>query len=170
MTTRPSAKPETVVVSMGLLEMPVPMLIPAKQEVEASDAKRPAKKARKEPPPISDAAAQEGSEATTLSAPAGASRSKKKACAPVAEGIPAAGNAVGVEVAEAAGDKIAASEGANWLVVGKTVRGLLKASPTPMHCSSDALPALNAKVSELINDAIGRALANGRKTIKNCDF
>ena len=61
------------------------------------------------------------------------------------------------------------SEG-NWLIVAKAVRVHLKNNETAMHCGSDALPALNAKVAELINDAIARSKSNGRKTIKASDF
>ena len=120
----------------------VPTLLPPKPE--EAEPKRAAKRARKEPP-----------------VPGG----EVSSAAPKAKKTPAAETE-----AEAAVDGEKVSESANWLVVAKTVRGLLKASPTPMHCGSDALPALNAKVSELINEAIGRALANGRKTLKNCDF
>lgn len=56
------------------------------------------------------------------------------------------------------------------LIVAKAIRVLLKSHSTPIHLGSDALPALNAKVTELIYEAIGRALANGRKTLKNSDF
>ena len=57
-----------------------------------------------------------------------------------------------------------------WLIVAKAVRMHLKNHEVAMHCGSDALPALNAKVTELINDAITRSQSNGRKTIKASDF
>lgn len=117
-----------------------PALLPAKGE----EAKRPAKRARKE--------VVETQEPT---------KSKKHA-AKAPEGQPA-----GASVEEVVEEK---SEGSGTLVVAKAVRTLLKNHTTPMHCGSDALPALNAKIVELINEAMGRALANGRKTLKNSDF
>jgi len=142
MATKSAVKTDIMTVPSAVAAVaPAPALLPPK--VEEAEPKRAAKRARKEP------AVGEASSA--------APKAKKN---PVAE---ADGEATAVE-----GEKVA--ETANWLVVAKTVRGLLKASPTPMHCGSDALPALNAKVSELINEAVGRALANGRKTLKNCDF
>ena len=67
------------------------------------------------------------------------------------------------------GEKIV-GENTGALVVAKAVRTLLKNHTTPMHCGSDALPALNSKIQDIIYEAIGRALANGRKTLKNSDF
>ena len=61
-------------------------------------------------------------------------------------------------------------ESGTWLIVAKAVRSHLKASETSMHCGSDALPALNAKLADMIRDAVLRASLNGRKTIKACDF
>ena len=61
-------------------------------------------------------------------------------------------------------------ESGNWLIVAKAVRSHLKTHEVSMHCGSDALPALNLKLADLIHDAIGRAQNNGRKTIKACDF
>lgn len=75
-----------------------------------------------------------------------------------------------------AGEEMIAVEGdeksaeGSWLIVAKAVRMHLKNHETAMHCGSDALPALNAKVAELINDAIARSQSNGRKTIKASDF
>ena len=56
------------------------------------------------------------------------------------------------------------------LIVAKAVRQLLKSEPTAMNLGSDAMPAMNRKVAELIHEAIGRALSNGRKTLKKSDF
>lgn len=56
------------------------------------------------------------------------------------------------------------------LIVAKAVRQLLKSEPTALNLGSDAMPALNTKVTELIYEAIGRALSNGRKTLKKSDF
>ena len=61
-------------------------------------------------------------------------------------------------------------ESGNWLIVAKAVRSHLKNSEVPMHCGSDALPALNVKLADMIKEAIGRAQSNGRKTLKACDF
>ena len=61
-------------------------------------------------------------------------------------------------------------ETGTWLIVAKAVRSHLKNHELSMHCGADALPALNAKLVELINDAIQRASANGRKTLKQSDF
>lgn len=62
------------------------------------------------------------------------------------------------------------TESGTWLIVAKAVRMHLKNHEHSMHCGADALPALNAKLSEMINDAVQRAVANGRKTLKQCDF
>ena len=61
-------------------------------------------------------------------------------------------------------------ESGTWLIVAKAVRMHLKNNEVSMHCGADALPALNAKLAEFIKDAIVRASANGRKTLKACDF
>lgn len=61
-------------------------------------------------------------------------------------------------------------ETGTWLIVAKAVRQHLKNHETSMHCGSDALPALNAKLADIIREAIARAHANGRKTLKGCDF
>jgi hypothetical protein len=155
--TAPMATTTTTTMSATPAAAPAPAapaLLPCKVEVEAPEPKRAAKRARKEPVGPSDAPA--GGATATVPAP----RTKKvvEATAPPTEG----------EAAAVEGEK--ANEPSNWLVVAKTVRSLLKAHPASMHCGSDALPALNSKVSEIINEAIGRALANGRKTLKNSDF
>ena len=61
-------------------------------------------------------------------------------------------------------------ESGTWLIVAKAVRLHLKNNEVSMHCGSDALPELNAKLADLIKEAIQRAQANGRKTLKACDF
>jgi|APCry1669189000_1035189.scaffolds.fasta_scaffold00739_5 hypothetical protein len=131
-----------------------PLLMAA--EVSAPEPKRGAKRARKE---TVDAAAV-GAMAATAVTP-GPKRGKAKAEA--APAPPAEGS-----VPE---DLEKTGEPGSWLIVAKTVRGLLKSNPSAaMHCGSDALPALNAKVVELIQEAIARAVANNRKTLKSCDF
>lgn len=79
------------------------------------------------------------------------------------EGPPAVN---GVEPAE----EMKTPESGSWLIVAKAVRMHLKSHETAMHCGSDALPALNAKLADMIKDAIVRAQSNGRKTLKACDF
>uniref|UniRef100_A0A6C0BZR0 Uncharacterized protein n=1 Tax=viral metagenome TaxID=1070528 RepID=A0A6C0BZR0_9ZZZZ len=61
-------------------------------------------------------------------------------------------------------------ESGSWLIVAKAVRMHLKSHETAMHCGSDALPALNLKLADMIQGAIVRAKSNGRKTLKACDF
>ena len=61
-------------------------------------------------------------------------------------------------------------ESGTWLIVAKSVRMYLKNNETAMHCGADALPALNAKLADLLRDAMQRAQCNGRKTLKACDF
>jgi hypothetical protein len=63
-----------------------------------------------------------------------------------------------------------AGEAGVGLIVAKAVRCQLKSNDVAVHCGSDALPALNTAVSEIINAAVKRALANGRKTLKACDI
>ena len=58
----------------------------------------------------------------------------------------------------------------SMIVVAKAVRMLLKNHPMSMHCGSDAIPALNVKVTEIIMMACERARVNGRKTLKSIDF
>ena len=134
-----------------------PVLIPSK--TEAPEAKRAPKKAKKEAvapateAPPSDAAAPKG----------------KKRAASKGPDECGAGAAPTTEEFAAEGEKTV-GETPGALIVAKAVRTLLKNHTTPIHLGSDALPALNAKVTELIYDAIGRALSNGRKTLKNSDF
>ena len=63
-----------------------------------------------------------------------------------------------------------APESGTWLIVAKAVRQYLQNNETAMHCGADALPALNAKLADLLRDAMHRAQQNGRKTLKGCDF
>ena len=72
----------------------------------------------------------------------------------------------GVEVAE----EMKTPESSSWLIVAKAVRMHLKSYETAMHRGSDSLPALNAKLADMIKDAIVRAQSNGPKTMKACDF
>jgi len=135
-----------------------PTLIPSKA-MEAPDGKmRAPKKAKKDPAmptPVAEAGA-------TDAAPKG----KKRAASKGPEEVGGT-NAAMEDVGE--GEKMV-GESSGSLVVAKAVRTLLKNHTTPIHLGSDALPALNAKVTEMIYEAIGRSLANGRKTLKNSDF
>jgi len=133
-----------------------PTLIPSKAMDAPETKTRAPKKAKKDPAaPAADAPPSDG-------APKGKKRASSKgpddhSCAnPAADEVMDGEKAVG--------------ETAGSLVVAKAVRTLLKNHTTPIHLGSDALPALNAKVTELIYEAIGRSLANGRKTLKNSDF
>ena len=134
-----------------------PMLIAPK--MEAVEPKAPSQKH-----------AKKGSSPEMVSAEASAvptaPKSKKRAVSKGPEEGPACSGAA-EETVE--GEKqIGEQPGA--LIVAKAVRTLLKNHTTPIHLGSDALPALNVKVTELIYEAIGRSLANGRKTLKNSDF
>ena len=133
-----------------------PVLIPSK--MEAPEAKRAPKKAKKE-------AVAPATEAPPCdaAAPKGKKRAASKGPEECGAGAPAP------EECAAEGEKtVGETPGAH--IVANAVRTLLKNHTTPIHLGSDALPALNAKVTELIYDAIGRALSNGRKTLKNSDF
>ena len=56
-------------------------------------------------------------------------------------------------------------------IVAKTVRCHLKeCGETGMMCASDLIPALNTKITDMINEAARRAQKNSRKTIKACDL
>lgn len=146
-------------VSVASMEVAAPVIV-ASPEVEKKGAKR----ARKEVTPTGAEASADPSSAAAVS------RSKKKAASPK----PADCEAPAVE-SEGAAFEAGTCEGekkdsSGSLIVAKAIRVLLKSHSTPIHLGSDALPALNAKVTELIYEAIGRALANGRKTLKNSDF
>ena len=60
------------------------------------------------------------------------------------------------------------SESGSWMIVAKSIKMFLKQNN--VHCGSDALPALNASLAQSLQSAVKRAQANGRKTIKGCDF
>jgi hypothetical protein len=129
-----------------------PLLIAPKTEAPEQKAKSQ-KRAKKEP------STETVPSETTPAAPKGKKRAASKG---PDEAVP--GTATVEEAEKVAG------ETSGTLVVAKAVRTLLKNHTTPIHLGSDALPALNAKVTELIYEAIGRSLANGRKTLKNSDF
>lgn len=133
-----------------------PTLIPSKV-MDAPEAKtRAPKKAKKDPTaPVMEAA-------PTDAAPKGKKRAASKGPEDATGATPAMEEAT-------EGEKVA-GETSGSLIVAKAVRTLLKNHTTPIHLGSDALPALNAKVTEMIYEAIGRSLANGRKTLKNSDF
>lgn len=136
-----------------------PVLLPCKLEAAAPEAKRAAKRSRKEP---AEAAAPVEVAAAPKASPKKRGKTPEVVCADDA--------ATTVPATEEADVERPAAETGGALVVAKAVRTLLKSHTTVMHCGADALPALNSKVSEIIFEAIGRALANGRKTLKNCDF
>jgi len=156
----PAIAPTVVVMTT---EAP-PMLVPAAIDATVPDAKRGAKRQRKD----ATEAVATGATAATSATPAAPVQKKAKGKAkaegnnaPVEEAVNPAPN----EDVEKTG------EPGTWLIVAKTVRGLLKSNPNAaMHCGSDALPALNARVVEIIQEAITRAVANNRKTLKSCDF
>ena len=54
------------------------------------------------------------------------------------------------------------------VIVQSKVKEAIKAGE--MNCGGDFVPALNAKVHELIRDAIKRCDANGRKTVRPQDL
>jgi hypothetical protein len=126
----------------------------------AAPAKRGVKRARKQDPPPAETNAEGAAAAAAVP-------QKKQAPKSAKSNETAAAASSNVPGEENNGSPL---ETGTWLVVAKAVRAALKATPTPMHCGADALPALNVKVQETINEAIARALANGRKTIKASDF
>lgn len=134
-----------------------PMLIASKVEV-AEPKVKPQKRAKKEPTTEAAAAPTE-----TPAAPKGKKR-------PASKGPDETTGGTGTAPVEEAVEGEKTGETPGTLVVAKAVRTLLKNHTTPIHLGSDALPALNAKVTELIYEAVGRCLANGRKTLKNSDF
>lgn len=137
-----------------------PTLVPAAVDAGAAEPKRGAKRPRKE---VVDAAAVGATAATsaTVAPKKAKGRAKAEGAAPPAEDVATSP----VEESDKTG------EPGTWLIVAKTVRGLLKSNPAyPMHCGSDALPALNARVVELIQEGMARAVANNRKTLKSADF
>jgi hypothetical protein len=144
-----------------------PALLPCKVEAAAPEAKRVAKRARKEPEAAAATAAAAPVEAAAAKA-AGKRRGKGSAEAS-SSGPDGATEAPAIPTAAPAVEEGEVAAG-SALVVAKAVRTLLKNHPTPMHCGGDALPALNSKVSDIIFEAMGRALANGRKTLKSSDF
>jgi len=157
-------------------EAKAPALIPCKPEAEC-DAKKGTKRVRKEAAPKAAAAPATATTETVATADAMPKPAKKRAIsktpvAPCAEAVCANGTcAVAPPVATAvATEKEPGGESGNCMIVAKAVRMALKNSSTPMHCGADAIPALNSKVMEFINDASARAIANGRKTLKSCDF
>ena len=132
-----------------------PLLIAPKTEVPEPKAKTQ-KRAKKE------VGAEVASSPETPAVPKGKKRAASK---DPDEAVPA-----GATTEEAVEGEKTAGETPGTLVVAKAVRTLLKNHTPPIHLGSDALPALNAKVTEIIYEAIGRSLANGRKTLKNSDF
>ena len=124
----------------------------------AAPAKRGVKRARKQDTPPAETNAEGAAVAVPPKKQAPKSAKSNETAAAAPSNVPGEENG---------GSPL---ETGTWLVVAKAVRAALKATPTPMHCGADALPALNVKVQETINEAIARALANGRKTIKASDF
>lgn len=106
-------------------------------------------------------------EPPTDSAPTKPQKRPRATKSAVPEKASAEGAAVPAEVMQ---DDTKPPDSGQWLIVAKAVRMHLKSHETAMHCGSDALPALNAKLADMIKDAINRAQSNGRKTLKACDF
>ena len=59
---------------------------------------------------------------------------------------------------------------ASLYIVTKAVRNFLKGLPVPIHCGADFIPALNTMLQQQLNDAVSRAKANGRKTVRSSDL
>ena len=133
------------------VEMTSPVIL-ASEEPEKKGAKRARKEKGTEAPDSADAA----------------KKKPPRKEAPVA--APALASEQGAEITTESGIEEEKKESSGSLIVAKAVRNILKTHTTPMNMSADALPSLNAKVSEIIYEAIGRATANGRKTLKNSDF
>ncbi len=122
-------------------------------------------------PPCSTAASK-----METSAPAASKGPKRARSAKTGASAPSEGKECGASAKEMPAtasmdceEKVVPETG-TWLIVAKAVRMHLKNHEHSMHCGADALPALNAKLSEMINDAVQRAVSNGRKTLKQCDF
>ena len=54
------------------------------------------------------------------------------------------------------------------LVVVKSVRAVLKEAD--LFCAAETLPALNARVRDLVDRAAARAKANGRRVVRPSDL
>ncbi len=57
----------------------------------------------------------------------------------------------------------------NFIVI-KTTSDYIRTQCGKLCVSKCAMPALNAAVAEVMKKACARALANGRQTVKHCDF
>lgn len=147
--------PVTCSESAMAVEMTSPVIL-ASEEPEKKGAKR-ARKEKAATDPCTTA------EATKKKAPKKPAEAAAPSCEAGASNCDMAVDAVNCTEEEK-------KDSSNSLIVAKAVRSILKGHTTPMNMSADALPALNSKVSEIIYDAIGRAVANGRKTLKNSDF
>ncbi len=55
------------------------------------------------------------------------------------------------------------------VIVKNKVKEIVKKSKAPL-LSSDFIPALDKKVAEVVKKAIGRAVFNGRKTVRGGDL
>ena len=80
------------------------------------------------------------------------------------------GNEASGETAAWPMSDVVADTSSSTLLVAKAVRQKLKNESITMQFAADALPALNAKVGDILYLAIARAIGNRRKTVKACDF
>ena len=152
--------------------------MPASQVLAASSSSMAETKSAKatEPLPGSFASAMPGGAVLSpASAMAAVSEAKEPGPCPKADGDPRKPKRQRITKAQQAAEEgceedSKAPESGTWLIVAKAVRQYLKNNETAMHCGADALPALNAKLADLLRDAMQRAQQNGRKTLKGCDF
>jgi hypothetical protein len=56
------------------------------------------------------------------------------------------------------------------LVVAKAVRAFVNSLPTPVKCSAGLISAVDSKLRDVLLEAVARAQANGRKTLKPADL
>ena len=61
-------------------------------------------------------------------------------------------------------------ESESKLVVAKAVRAFVNGLPSPVKCSAGLVSAIDDKLRHLLLEAVSRAQANGRKTLKPADL
>ena len=61
-------------------------------------------------------------------------------------------------------------ESESKLVVAKAVRAFVNSLPSPVKCSAGLVSAVDAKLRDVLLEAVSRAQANGRKTLKPADL
>lgn len=71
-------------------------------------------------------------------------------------------------MAKKAGKKASGGKGGEVFVVGSKVKDAVRKAG--LRTAGDALDALNAEVSAVIQRAVARAKSNGRQTIRPSDF